>query len=117
MSKIWNFKGYVIDEGLKPHDANYKSDYYQYFFIVKRDSKHIFKYCIWLKKSIIEADEGMKQEMRTTGHKINQRLYELATARVKEKIVNREFTNKLLIVDDEDGETEVNLDEMKKKIR
>lgn len=115
MSRIWNYKGYIVDEGLKPHDAKYKPDYYQYFFIVKQDDKHIFKYCIWLKKSVIEADAGLKKEMQATGHKISQRLYEQATARVKEKIDNQEFTNRLLKVD-AGGEEETNLDELEDKL-
>ena len=43
MAKVWEYNGYTIDEGLKPRDENYKADYYQYFFIVKKAEQRLMK--------------------------------------------------------------------------
>lgn len=115
MPKIWEYNGYAIDEGIKPHDENYKPDFYQYFFIVKQGGQRKFKYCIWTSKSELERHPELVAEAKSAGHKIPERIYQKALSRVKEKIDRREFDNRLLEFDAE-GEREIALDELDKKL-
>jgi len=111
---IWDYLGHQIDEGMKPRDENFNDDYYQYFFIVKRDNEKKFKFCIWAKIDMLESDPSMAEETRETGHKIPESIYRTAHARVMEKIEKEDFENCLLEYD-ENGLNELRLDEMNEK--
>lgn len=115
MPKIWEYKDYTVDEGMKPHDENYKPDFYQYFFIVKKGDERIFKYCIWTSKEAVEKHPELTAEASSTGHKIPESVYQRALSRVKEKIDTGDFDNRLLEFS-EAGEREVPLDELDKKL-
>lgn len=115
MPKIWEYNGYTIDEGMKPHDENYKPDFYQYFFIVKVNDQRKFKYCIWADKAILEKHPEMTAEAVSTGHKIPESVYQHALSRIKEKIDGGQFDNRLLEFD-EASVSEVALDEMDRKL-
>ena len=95
---IWDYLGYEIDEGIKPHDENFNDNYYQYFFIVKRDDEKKFKFCIWAKIDALESDPGMVEEAGKTGHKIPESIYRTAHARVMEKIEQEDAILRLMLV-------------------
>ncbi len=111
---IWDYLGYQIDEGMKPHDEAFKDDYYQYFFIVKEDGERRFKFCIWANKDALQNDLVMVKETSETGHKIPESIYKTAHSRVMEKIEKKDFEN-CLIEFDEKGLRELPLDEMSEK--
>ncbi len=111
---VWDYLGYQIEEGLKPHDENFKDDYYQYFFMVKRDDETKFKFCIWAKIDTLQSDQSLAEEARETGHKIPESIYRRAHARVMEKIEGEDFENCLLEFD-ENGLNELLLDEISEK--
>lgn len=111
---LWEYRGYEIDEGMKPHDANFKDDHYQYFFIVKKGGERKFKFCIWANKEALQKDPEIAEETRLTGHKIPEFIYRMAQARVKEKIDREDFEN-CLLEHSEKGLNELPLDELNEK--
>ena len=100
MAKVWEYRGYTIDEGLKPRDENFKADYYQYFFIVKKGDERVMKYCVWAPRGDVETSE----EVRVKG-----------LERVKERIDAGNFQNLLLEIT-VDGAKELPLDELPEKL-
>lgn len=114
MAKIWEYQGFVIDEGLKPHDQIYKEDFHQYFFLVKKGGERKFKYCIWAEKAFLNSLPEVR-EFISKGGKIQEYLHNKALARVKEKIDRQDYENSLLKIDSS-GEKEIFLDELPEKL-
>lgn len=114
MPKIWEYQGFIVDEGLKPHDLVYKPDFYQYFFIIKEGGERKFKYCIWAEKALINDLPEVK-EFISKGGNVQEYLRDKALARVKEKIDRNDFSNSLLKIDSS-GENEIPLDEQSEKL-
>ncbi len=89
MAQVWEHNGYQIDEGLKPHDGNFKSGYYQYFFLVKKDGERIMKFCIWSPREFVDgAIEGSEDP---AGY-----LRSRALQKIKDRIDQGIFENTLL---------------------
>lgn len=114
MSKVWEYNGFTIDEGMKSRDENFKDNYYRYFFLVKKDGERKFKYCIWADKLTLNANPVWLAESQASGHKIPESIYQQALDRVKEKIDGGDYDNRLLEFNDEVNE--VALDDLDRKM-
>ncbi len=89
MTQVWEHNGYQIDEGFKPRDGNFKSDYYQYFFLVKKDGERVMKFCIWSPREFIDgAIEGTQKPV--------DYLRSRALPKIKTRIDEGVFENTLL---------------------
>ncbi len=55
VAKLWQHNGYEIDEGFKPRDGNFKPDYYQYFFLIKKKGVRVMKFCVWGAKEFVDG--------------------------------------------------------------
>jgi hypothetical protein len=113
MSKIWEYNGYTIDEGLKPKDENYKEDYYQYFFLVKHHDRRVMKYCVWGPREGLEELAEIKAHI-SSGGRVGDYLREAGLKRVKERVESGEFDN-LMLEFTPDGPRELALDKLPEK--
>ncbi len=43
MGNRWKYKGYQIEEGLKPG-----SRHFQYFYVVSEEGRNKSNYCVWI---------------------------------------------------------------------
>lgn len=115
MSKTWAYGDCVIEEGAKPHEEEYKTDYYQYFFIVKRGEDRVFKYCVWVEEDAVLKDKAYAEERVRTGHKIPEAVYQQAVAAVLAKIDTSDYSDRLLRLSG-DGIEEIDLDSSGAKV-
>ena len=103
----WDYKGYAVDEGLKPEPG----DRYQFFFRVLKDDERVFRYCIWTSKRAISTrwpDLNLDSQAGLSG--LEERLRAEGRGRVQAKIDEGAFENWLLDLRG-DGEEEVILEE------
>jgi len=108
MTNIWEHAGYEIDEGLKPHDGNFKVGHYQFFFLVKKDGRRMMKFCIWAPRPYIDGLTGAGSDAAA------DYLREQGLGAVKAQIDSGVFENKLLELDDS-GHRLIPLDKMPEK--
>ncbi len=106
-SQGWRYKGFTVEEGLKPEPA----DRFQYFLRVLKEDERLFRYCIWTTQEAIavrwpdldlSSDAGraeLEKRLSAEGHK-----------RVQAKIDAGATGNWLLDLRG-DGEEEVLLEE------
>src|SRR3990172_6126363 len=114
MGKVWDYNGYTIDEGLKPRDENYKADYYQYFFIVKKDDRRLMKFCVWAPRADLAGLDQAKA-YAAGGGRLDEWLRDQGVARVKQLIDAGAFKNTLLEITAA-GTRELPLDELPDKL-
>lgn len=114
MAKVWDYKGYTIDEGLKPRDENFKPDYYQYFFIVKKAGERVMKVCVWAPRADAETMASAREYVEKGG-RVDEFIREIGLSRVKELIDSSVFEN-ILIEMTAAGVRELPLDKQDGKI-
>ena len=108
MAQVWEHNGYQIDEGLKPRDGNFKSDHYQYFFLVKKDGERVMKFCIWSPRKFVDGEIESSQSPADF-------LRLRALQKIKDRIDEGVFENTLLELSDS-GHRMVPLDRIGKKM-
>ncbi len=108
MAQVWEHNGYQIDEGLKPHDGNFKSGYYQYFFLVKKDGKRVMKFCVWSPREFVD---GVIDDSQNPADFLRSS----ALQKIKDRIDEGVFENTLLELSDS-GHSMIPLDRMGKKM-
>ncbi|HEB13074.1 hypothetical protein LCGC14_3155900 [marine sediment metagenome] len=114
MSEISDYKGYVIDEGQKPHDGNFRPDDYQHFFLVKKGDERVMKLCVWAPKDqLAEIDEVKK--FVETGSDAAEYVRAVGIAEVKKRIDDSNFDN-ILIQIDQKGLRVLPLDKLREKL-
>jgi hypothetical protein len=106
MAQIWKYHGYEIDEGLKPHDGNYKHGWYQYFFLVKQDGRRLMKLCVWGPEPYVDRISGAQDSV--------EYLRQIGLPEVAKRVDENDFDN-LLIELDETGQRLIRLDELDEK--
>jgi hypothetical protein len=105
--QTWDYQGFTVWEGLKPREAGQ----WQYFFVVSREGQKKFTYCVWAdKETWMTRISPERQKEDEALKKAIPLLREKGIARVKEKIVDRDFTSTVLKLEGEESE-EVHLDE------
>ena len=114
MAKVWEYNGYTIDEGLKPRDENYKDDYYQYFFIVKKEEQRLMKFCVWAPRDVVDQLDEAKAFI-AGGSRPDEFVRTKGLERVKALIDAGEFKNTLMEITAV-GVREVPLDELPDKL-
>lgn len=106
--QTWDYHGFTVWEGLKPDET----DRWQYFFVVSREGKKEFTYCVWADKEIWMArtrpERGREEEALTKAIPL---MREKGIDRVKEKIARGDLTNTVLKLEGEKSE-EIQLDEI-----
>ena len=95
MAEVWDYQGYQIDEGLKPRNGNYKADFYQYFFIVKKDGERVMKFCVWAPRDDVPEIEGASAFL-DAGNSAADFVRNEGLKEVKERIDTGMFENTLL---------------------
>ncbi len=114
MSDISDYKGYVIDEGPKPNDGNFKLDDFQYFFLVKKDDERVMKLCVWApREQLVEIDDV--KEFIATGSNAVDYVRAIGIAEVKKRIDDGNFEN-ILIQIDQKGKRVLPLDKLREKL-
>jgi hypothetical protein len=105
--QTWDYHGFTVWEGLKPRETGQ----WQYFFVVSREGQKKFTYCVWAdKETWMTRISPERQKEDEALKKAIPLLREKGIARVKEKIVDRDFTSTVLKLEGEKSE-EVQLDE------
>ncbi len=114
MSEISNYEGYLIDEGAKPHDGNFKPDDFQYFFLVKKDDERVMKLCVWAPREQLAELEEVKMFVEAGGA-AGDYVRAVGIAEVKKRIDEGNFEN-ILIQIDEKGIRVLPLDKLREKL-
>lgn len=105
MEKEWTYQGYKIEEGLKPGSKNF-----QYFFLVSEGGEKKCNYCVWIEKDALPSfDSDGDFEAIISSKKEDWGNW------VREKIGQGDFRNVVLKLGKE-GQSEVDLSEMKEKM-
>lgn len=105
--QTWDYHGFTVWEGLKPGETGQ----WQYFFVVSREGQKKFTYCVWAdKETWMTRISPERQKEDEALKKAIPLLREKGIARVKEKIVDRDFTSTVLKLEGKKSE-EVQLDE------
>ncbi len=101
MEQHWSYKGYDINDGLKPG-----SKHFQYFFVVTEQSKKKCNYCVWI------TDDALTRFNNTgdfdaviSSQRENWKKW------VQKKIDSGDFNDRVLKFSG-DSEEEINLSEM-----
>ncbi len=104
--KMWSYKDYQINEGLKPG-----SKHFQYFFLVSEKEKKKCNYCVWIDDDILTIFSPSKEFEKI----VSSRREEWGKW-VREKIDGGDFRNLVLKLE-KTGQKEINLIEMKKQLK
>ena len=102
--KIWEYKGYTVDEGFKPEP----SERFQYFLRVLKGDERIFRYCIWTSAEAVAArwpDLDLHAEAGRAG--LQKRLSAEGQKRIRAKIDAGAFENRLLDLRSDGEEEEI----------
>ena len=103
---MWSYKNLDIDEGLKPG-----SKHFQYFFVVSEKGKKKCNYCVWI------DDENLSHFTQSKEfEEIASLKRELWRKWVQGKIDQGDFRNLVLKLE-KNGQQEIDLSEMEKKLK
>ncbi|MFX1520304.1 MAG: hypothetical protein ACFFCD_10330 [Promethearchaeota archaeon] len=107
--KGWNYKGFEIEESLKPG-----ADKFQYFFRVKKTGAKKCTYCIWITDDIIniKSKKASKSEQFEDVTRSNRETW---VNWVKSKI-DQGVLGDLALKIDATGENEIKLSELGEKV-
>jgi hypothetical protein len=110
--QTWEYQGLTVWEGLKPRETQRL----QYFFVVSKEGKKKFTYCVWTEKKDwlkrMGLEKGTDEELLTGAVHI---MREKGIGRVKEKIRQGDFANVVLKLQGEKSE-EIALDSLEEKL-
>ena len=105
MENEWSYKNLKVKEGLKPG-----SKHFQYFYVVSDEGQKKCNYCVWIE------DEALQRFSASKDFKAILESHRADWSRwVKEKIDRKDFRNMVLMFDKE-GQQEMDLDKMDKKL-
>ena len=105
--KVWEYKGYSVDEGFKPEPG----ERFQYFFRVLKGEERAFRYCIWTSKEAVAARwPDLDLDTDAGRAELGLRLREEGHSRIQAKIDDETFENWLLDLHGDDA-VEVVLEE------
>jgi hypothetical protein len=103
----WRYKGYTVDEGLKPEPRNR----FQYYLRVLKDGERVFRYCIWTSTEAAAARwPGLDVDTEAGRAQLEVHLRQEGRKRVQSKIDADALDNWLLDLRG-DGEEEVVLED------
>jgi hypothetical protein len=104
--KVWSYKNFDIDEGLKPG-----SKHFQYFFVVSEKGKKKCNYCVWI------DDENLTHFTQSKEfEEIASLKRELWKKWVQGKIDQRDFRNLVLKLE-KTGQREIDLAEIEEDLK
>lgn len=106
----WELEGFTIDEGPRPGRTG--EDRYEYYYLILKEDRKVFHYCLWAVSATVSK---LASAQRTTENVIIESLKRKAHQQVEHKIKTKDFTNVVLMINDQ-GEKEVPLDELDVKL-
>lgn len=106
----WESNGFTIEEGPRPGTGG--EERYEYYFLVLKDDRKVFHYCLWASRSTLSKRASAE---RTTENVVIDTLQKKARRQLEQKIEHKNFTNVVFMVD-EAGEREIPLDELDTKL-
>lgn len=105
MENHWSYKGFQIEDGLKPG-----SRHFQYFYVVSKGGQKKSDYCVWIE------DEALSRfAPSATFDAIVTAQRETWNGWVRDKIDRDDFRDKVLRFD-KSGEKEIDLSEMTERL-
>jgi hypothetical protein len=108
--QTWEYLGYTVWEGLKPGETNR----WQYFFVVSKEGRKAFTYCVWTDKETWTSPERAREEEALK--EALPLMREKGINRVREKIAEGDFTSIVLKLGSEKSE-EIQLDALDETLR